>query len=171
LLLVANNQGTRRGLPRERKLRGRTIDRWQAESTSGKTQNQELVKFGRGFFEAAACNHNLCFQLLSLYLSDLSDERRKYETLHGRCSIRGCFARRLACARAGETKQDKIERALSAAPPAVAKDAKVVDLDEQGKMTVLREGTNGFTCFPGHPGVVDEALALRSQVERSADDP
>jgi len=55
---------------------------------------------------------------------------------------------------AGETKQDKIRRALSAAPAAGA--AKVVDMDDQGKMTALREGTNGFTCFPGHPGVVGD---------------
>jgi hypothetical protein len=57
-------------------------------------------------------------------------------------------------AQTGETAQAKIKRALSAAPPDIAKAAKVVDMDDQGKMTVLREGTNGFTCFPGHPGVV-----------------
>ena len=60
-------------------------------------------------------------------------------------------------AHAGETKQDKIKRALSAAPPSVAKAAKVVDMDAQGKRTVLREGTNGFTCFPGNPGEVGNA--------------
>jgi hypothetical protein len=59
-------------------------------------------------------------------------------------------------AHAGETTQAKIKRALSAAPPDVAKAAKVVDVDAQGKITVLREGTNGFTCFPGHPGVVGD---------------
>jgi hypothetical protein len=59
-------------------------------------------------------------------------------------------------AHAGETTQAKIKRALSAAPPDIAKAAKVVDVDDQGKMTVLREGTNGFTCFPGHPGVVGD---------------
>jgi len=62
---------------------------------------------------------------------------------------------------AGETNGDKIKRALSAAPPAVAKAAKVVDIDDQGKMTVLREGTNGFTCFPGHPGVVGTLPSVR----------
>lgn len=55
-----------------------------------------------------------------------------------------------------ETQQEKIKRALSAAPPDIAKAAKVVDMDEHGKMTVLREGTNAFTCFPGHPGVVGD---------------
>ena len=62
-------------------------------------------------------------------------------------------------ARAGETKQDKIRRALSAAPPDIAKTAKVVDFDDQGKMTVLRDGSNGFTCVPGHPGVVGDVAA------------
>jgi hypothetical protein len=53
-----------------------------------------------------------------------------------------------------ETKESKIARALSAAPANIAKGAKVVEQDENGKETTLREGSNGFTCFPGHPGVV-----------------
>ena len=56
-----------------------------------------------------------------------------------------------------ETKEAKIARALSAAPENISKDAKVIDRDENGAQTVLREGTNGFTCFPGHPGVVGDA--------------
>jgi len=57
-----------------------------------------------------------------------------------------------------DSKQAKISRALSAAPAEVAKSAKVVDRDEKGNETVLREGTNGFTCFPysGRPGVVGD---------------
>jgi hypothetical protein len=51
---------------------------------------------------------------------------------------------------AGETTQAKIARALSAGPPEVAKSARVVDTDAQGKMIVLREGSNGFTCMPGN---------------------
>ena len=53
-----------------------------------------------------------------------------------------------------ESKGAKVARALSAAPANVAKAAKVVDLDSKGNETLLREGTNGFTCFPGQPGVV-----------------
>jgi hypothetical protein len=56
-----------------------------------------------------------------------------------------------------ETKEARIARALSAAPPTIAKAAKVVDRDETGNDTVLRDGTNGFTCFPGHPGVIGDA--------------
>jgi hypothetical protein len=55
-----------------------------------------------------------------------------------------------------ESKEAKMARALSAAPAHIAKSAKVVDQDEKGNETVLREGTNGFTCFPGHPGVVGD---------------
>ena len=55
-----------------------------------------------------------------------------------------------------ETKEAKIARALSAGPPNIAKAAKVVDRDENGKEIELREGHNGFTCFPGHPWVVDD---------------
>ncbi len=41
---------------------------------------------------------------------------------------------------AAETTQAQIARALSAGPPEVAKSARVVDTDAQGKMIVLREG-------------------------------
>ena len=77
-------------------------------------------------------------------------ERRRLDLLFAVVLLHGSLAH------AGETKQDKIRRALSAAPPTVARAAKVVDMDNQGKTTVLREGTNGFTCFPGHPGVVGD---------------
>ena len=44
-----------------------------------------------------------------------------------------------------ESKETKIARALSAAPPNIAKAAMVADRDEKGNDTVLREGTNGVT--------------------------
>ena len=54
---------------------------------------------------------------------------------------------------ASQANKAKIARALSAAPPNIAKDARVVGHDSVGKETILRDGTNGFTCFPGEPGV------------------
>ena len=57
---------------------------------------------------------------------------------------------------AGEMTQAKIARALSAGPPEVARSARVIDTDAEGKVTVLREGSNGFTCMPGNPKVVGE---------------
>jgi hypothetical protein len=59
-------------------------------------------------------------------------------------------------AQVAESKQTKIARALSAAPASIAKGAKIVDRDENGKETVLREGGNGFTCFPGHLGIIGD---------------
>ena len=56
-----------------------------------------------------------------------------------------------------ETKEAKITRAVSAAPSSVSDGARIVDRDENGAETLLREGSNGFTCFPGHPGVVGDA--------------
>lgn len=53
-----------------------------------------------------------------------------------------------------DTPATKIARAMTAAPPSIAKAARIVDQDTNGKQTVLREGTNGFTCFAGHPGEV-----------------
>jgi hypothetical protein len=44
----------------------------------------------------------------------------------------------------------KIESAMSAAPMAIAKDARIVDYPEKAGQPLieLREGTNGWTCFP-----------------------
>ena len=56
----------------------------------------------------------------------------------------------------GETAQAKIARAMSAGPTDVAKSARIIDTDTNGKMTVLREGNNSFTCMPGNLKVVGE---------------
>ncbi len=55
-----------------------------------------------------------------------------------------------------ESTQAKVARALSAAPANVAAHATVADMDAKGKLTVFRAGTNGFTCVPGHLGVVGD---------------
>jgi hypothetical protein len=55
-----------------------------------------------------------------------------------------------------DSTQVKIARAMSAGPVNVAKTARIVDTDAQGKMVVLREGNNGFTCMPGNLKVVGE---------------
>jgi hypothetical protein len=66
-----------------------------------------------------------------------------------------------------EAKEAKIARAMAAGPPAIAKDARIVDQDEHGTETVLREGSNGFTCFPGHPGAVgDDAQCMNAAALR-----
>src|ERR1700723_1441124 len=56
----------------------------------------------------------------------------------------------------GDATQVKIARAMSAGPADVAKTARIVDTDVQGRMVVLREGNNGFTCMPGNPGVIGD---------------
>jgi hypothetical protein len=61
-----------------------------------------------------------------------------------------------AAAPASETPAQKIARALSAGPPSITAHATVADMDAKGKMTVLRKGTNGWTCIAGHPGVVGD---------------
>jgi hypothetical protein len=57
---------------------------------------------------------------------------------------------------APESVKAKIARAMSAGPPDIAKSARVVDTDAQGKMVLLREGSNGFTCMPGNPRVIGD---------------
>jgi len=40
---------------------------------------------------------------------------------------------------------------MAAAPPAVAKDATVVVISDDGQTRVLRKGSNGFTGLPDNP--------------------
>lgn len=61
-----------------------------------------------------------------------------------------------AAAKAEETAQAKIARALSAGPADMTKGARVVDTDTAGQTIVLREGSNGFTCMPGNPQEIGE---------------
>jgi hypothetical protein len=46
---------------------------------------------------------------------------------------------------------DPIKSAESAAPAAVSAKASIVQFDAKGGMTVLRKGTNGWTCMPDAP--------------------
>src|ERR1700722_11098235 len=48
-----------------------------------------------------------------------------------------------------DSTQVKIARAMSAGPTEVAKAARIVDTDAQGKMVVLREGNNGLPACRG----------------------
>jgi hypothetical protein len=41
----------------------------------------------------------------------------------------------------------KIARAMSAAPPSVSRNATIMSMDADGKMTQLRAGTNGWMCL------------------------
>lgn len=47
--------------------------------------------------------------------------------------------------------QSLIDSAMSAAPPAVGKNATIVNVEADGKMRTVREGNNGFTCMPDNP--------------------
>jgi hypothetical protein len=62
------------------------------------------------------------------------------------------------------SEQAKIASALSAAPPNIAKAAAVAEMDDQGKMKILRAGTNGFTRMPGNPDGPGEPPMCLDQV-------
>lgn len=50
--------------------------------------------------------------------------------------------------------ESKIASALSAGPDDVTRNATVAEEDSKGNMTILRHGTNGWTCMPGDPNSV-----------------
>ena len=70
-----------------------------------------------------------------------------------------------------ETTEAKIDRAMSAGPPEIARSAEIIDKDAQGQRVVLRDGTNGWTCMPGNPRVIgDPAMcADRPSMQWAAD--
>ena len=57
---------------------------------------------------------------------------------------------------ASDASQGKIARAMSAGPDDIARSARIIDTDAEGKTVVLREGSHGFTCMPGNPKVIGE---------------
>ena len=72
----------------------------------------------------------------------------------------------LSTSNSNESTETKIARALSAAPPDIAKAATVVERNPQGTMTVLRPGTNGFTCMPGDPTGVGMPAMCEDEASR-----
>jgi len=50
-----------------------------------------------------------------------------------------------------ESTTEKIKRAQSAGPSSITNDASVAEIDSDGRMKILRQGTNDFTCIPGDP--------------------
>jgi hypothetical protein len=64
--------------------------------------------------------------------------------------LAGAFAPAAALG-ADMSEAQMITSAESAAPSAIAQDATVISMGHDGKMTVLRQGTNGFTCMPDNP--------------------
>lgn len=56
--------------------------------------------------------------------------------------------------RAEEIKKEKIRRAMLAGPSSVTAEATVAEMDHEGKLTVLRPGTNEWVCVPGDQNIV-----------------
>jgi len=53
-----------------------------------------------------------------------------------------------------EIVRAKIRRALLSGPDSITKEATVADMDAQGKLTVLRPGTNQWVCVPGNENII-----------------
>jgi hypothetical protein len=67
------------------------------------------------------------------------------------CFIACIAAPGLAGQAAQPSPDDLTRSALSAAPTSISEHATVMAPGADGKMTTLREGTNGWTCFPDNP--------------------
>ena len=53
-----------------------------------------------------------------------------------------------------EIVKEKIRRALLSGPASVTREATVAEMDAQGKMVVLRQGTNHWVCMPGNENII-----------------
>ena len=49
------------------------------------------------------------------------------------------------------TDEEIIKSAVSAAPEAVGKGATIIEVDSEGKIRVVRQGSNQFTCMADNP--------------------
>ncbi|HYM00986.1 MAG TPA: hypothetical protein VEZ90_18655, partial [Blastocatellia bacterium] len=56
-----------------------------------------------------------------------------------------------------ETTEDKIKRAMAAAPADISSHATIIEIGAEGKVSVLRPGNNGWICTSGHPGMAGHA--------------
>jgi hypothetical protein len=65
------------------------------------------------------------------------------------------------------TDEDIIKSAMSAAPEAIAKGARIIDVGSDGKIRVVRQGTNQFTCMADNPNTPgpDPMCADRNAME------
>ena len=57
---------------------------------------------------------------------------------------------------ADEVVKAKIRRALLSGPDSITREATVAELDAQGKMTVLRPGSNQWVCVPGNENIIGQ---------------
>jgi hypothetical protein len=55
---------------------------------------------------------------------------------------------------ADEIKGEKIRRAMLSGPASVTRDATVMEMQADGTMTVLRQGTNEWICMPGNENII-----------------
>jgi len=58
---------------------------------------------------------------------------------------------------ADEVVKAKIRRALLSGPASIRSEATVAEIDAQGKMTVLRPGSNQWVCVPGNENIIGQA--------------
>ncbi|WP_265517399.1 hypothetical protein [Nitratireductor luteus] len=56
--------------------------------------------------------------------------------------------------------EELIDNAMSAAPEAVARNATVIAIGENGEIRTLKEGTNNFTCIADDPGPGNNPMCL-----------
>jgi hypothetical protein len=56
-----------------------------------------------------------------------------------------------------EIVKERIRRALLSGPDSVTQEATVAEMDAQGRMTVLRPGTNQWVCVPGNENIIGQA--------------
>jgi hypothetical protein len=78
---------------------------------------------------------------------------------------------------AGEIAKAKIRRALLAGPDRITREATVAEMDAQGKMSILRPGTNHWVCMPGNENLIGQAdmcadpMGLQWMMDRFAKKP
>jgi hypothetical protein len=63
-----------------------------------------------------------------------------------------------------ESAAEKVRRALAAGPASITNNATVAEINPEGGTTVLRRGTNDFTCMPGDPNDIGKPAMCADKV-------
>jgi hypothetical protein len=67
---------------------------------------------------------------------------------------------------AGDPAEVQIARAMAAGPQYITGSARIIGADAHGNRTVLRQGSNGFTCQPGNHAVAGRPASCWNEAAR-----
>jgi hypothetical protein len=110
----------------------------------------------RAFVETAIAGAGLATPSMSVHSQARASQRRSVEKASDDGPIEDS-AMNEDNSMSEEIVRAKIRRALLSGPDSITREATVAEMDAQGRMTVLRQGTNHWVCVPGNENIIGQA--------------